>query len=158
MQAEERSSGRRRLGATLLGVLLVLAVLVGGALLLLNRSFFVGVDDDGQVGIYRGIPAFSIGLVEAESFGLDDLPEGLHPGLEGGIAFSSLAEARMHVTDVLEPQLEVEEEEPLPTESPTPSPSPTSEPKDPPSIGADAPAPTPEPTTAPRPTPSPASS
>ena len=158
VQAEERSSGRRRLGATLLGVLLVLAVLIGGALLLLNRSFFVGVDDDGQVGIYRGIPAFSIGLVESESFGLDDLPEGLHPGLEGGIAFSSLAEARMHVSDVLEPQLEIEEEEPLPTESPTPSPTPSSEPKDPPTIGADAPGPTPEPTTAPRPTPAPASS
>jgi serine/threonine protein phosphatase PrpC len=103
------ATGRgRRIAAVLVGVAVLLAVVGGGAALLLSRQYFVGVGEDGDIGIYRGIEGQVLGvslstLVERQSFGLEDLPERLHPGLEDGIAFSTLAEAEAHVETVLLP-------------------------------------------------------
>ncbi len=122
VDAGDRDSGGgrgRRIAAVVVGVLIVLAVLVGGAYLLLSRQYFVGVGDDGQVGIYRGIQGDLLGiglstLVEEQPFTLDDLPERLHPGLEDGISFSTEAEAAAHVRQVLLPAVdEVDGDEPV---------------------------------------------
>ncbi|CAN5395550.1 hypothetical protein BH23ACT9_BH23ACT9_17970 [soil metagenome] len=138
---ELRGRRGRRIAAGLLAVLLIGAVVVAGLFLVLNREFFIGLDDDGEVGIYRGVQGEVLGvslatLVEAQEFGRDDLPERLHPGLEDGLtAFSTLAEARTHVRDVLLPATQEfddpgEEADAIvsPTASPPPSPSPSPSP------------------------------
>jgi PPM family protein phosphatase len=51
------SRPRRRRGVLwTLVVLAVLAILVGGAFLGLSRAYFVGVEDDGRVTVYQGVP------------------------------------------------------------------------------------------------------
>lgn len=123
---DEHDRRGRRLGAVLLAVLVILALVVGGAALLLNRQVFVGVDDDDQVGIYRGIQGDVAGiplstLVERQAFGLEDLPERLHQGLDDGIAFSTVSEAETHIEEVLLPATqEVDEPSPTPTASEDP--------------------------------------
>ncbi|HEX2050769.1 MAG TPA: Stp1/IreP family PP2C-type Ser/Thr phosphatase [Actinomycetota bacterium] len=81
----------------------VLAVLAGiayaGVRYLLDDSWFVGVDDDGTVAIYRGIPEEVAGLtfssVEREtSLALDDVPESMRDQLEEGIKADSLKDAQ----------------------------------------------------------------
>ncbi len=132
---DSRPSRGRRIGATVIGVVLILAVLIGGGLLLLSRSYFVGLDDDGTVGIYRGIQGDVFGialstLVEEQDLTLDDLPQRLHASLEGGIAFPNLSQAENHVEEILlEAAAEVEA---------TPTPDPSGEPKDEPDLLPDA--------------------
>lgn len=111
----------RRIIAGLLGASLILALLAGGAVLLLNRQVFVGVDEDDRVGIYRGIQGNALGiplstLVEQQSFGLSDLPERLHQGLDDGISFSTVAEAEAHIEQTYLPATQ-EVEQPSPTPS-----------------------------------------
>ena len=98
----------RRIGAVLIGVVLILALLIGGAAVLVNRQIFVGVGDDDQIGIYRGIQGDALGiplssLVEAQDFNLDDLPMRLHQGLESGLAFPSVTAAETHIEQILLP-------------------------------------------------------
>ncbi|HUG85332.1 MAG TPA: Stp1/IreP family PP2C-type Ser/Thr phosphatase [Euzebya sp.] len=130
----------RRIGAIVLGVVLIAAVVIAGGLLLLNRQFYVGVDGQDAVGIYRGIQGEVLGislatLVEEQSFGLEDLPERLHQGLEDGmIVFGTLAEAETHVRTVLLPAT-LEAQEDADREEPSPSPSPeTTETKSEPAV------------------------
>jgi PPM family protein phosphatase len=98
----------RRIGGIVVGIAVIAAVLIAGGLLLLNRQFYVGVGDEGDIGIYRGIQGEVLGvelatLVERQSFALDDLPDRLHQGLEDGVTFATLAEAETHVRTVLLP-------------------------------------------------------
>lgn len=122
--ATDHQPGRgRRIGAAVLGVLLILALLGAGAVLLLNRQVFVGVDADDQVGIYRGIQGDVIGislstLVERQAFGLEDLPERLHQGLDDGVNFPTVPEAETYVEQTLLPATqEVGQPSPAPTAS-----------------------------------------
>lgn len=155
IQAEERSQKSRRMGAGILGVILILAVIIGGAVLLLNRSYYVGLDDQRSVGIYRGIQGNVLGLslatlVEPQGLVLDDLPEHLHSALFDGVPFPTLAGARMYVDDTLLPsRLGPSEPESPPTDAPSAGASAGAgdEPKDTPSL--------PSPTTAPQPEPAP---
>jgi PPM family protein phosphatase len=53
------ASGRPRRRRGLLWALValaVLAILVGGAFLGLSRAYFVGVEDDGRIAVYQGVP------------------------------------------------------------------------------------------------------
>ena len=95
----------RRLGATLL----VLVVLSGGAYFLvrtlLSNSFFVGVNEAGTVTIYRGIPDEIAGLTlrqeERETeLELDDLPSFLQEDIEEGIKADDLDDAETTVDNL----------------------------------------------------------
>jgi PPM family protein phosphatase len=100
-RAIERSRRRRWAGRLVAGVLILGLLMVGGYFLtraLLNRSFYVGLDDDGLVTLYRGIPdeiaGFSFKEAEQETaMSVDDLPEFLQDDVEEGIKADSLAEA-----------------------------------------------------------------
>ena len=48
--------GGRRVLAAVFGLVVIAAILVGGGSFLLSRSFFVGLDDEGLVTIYSGLP------------------------------------------------------------------------------------------------------
>jgi protein phosphatase len=53
------ASDRRRMQRGVLWALIVLAVLailVGGAFLGLSRAYFVGVEEDGRIAVYQGVP------------------------------------------------------------------------------------------------------
>lgn len=153
MPAQVRQGRGRRVGAIVVGVLLIAAVLVGGALLLLNRSYFVGLDDEGTVGIYRGLQGEVFGislatLVEQQDLTIDDLPERLHSGLENGLAFPNLTEAEMHVDEILlEAAVEADPDASEP--APTPTEDGDGEPKDEPDLlnpdATTSPSPTAEP-------------
>jgi PPM family protein phosphatase len=103
------TSGRRRWAARLIvGVLILGLLAVGGYFLtraLLNRSFYVGLDDAGLVTLYRGIPdeiaGFSFKEVEQHTdISVDDLPEFLQDDVEEGIKADSLAEAEETVANL----------------------------------------------------------
>jgi protein phosphatase len=96
----------RRLGATLL----ILIVLTGGAYFLvrtlLSNSFFVGVNETGMVTIYRGIPDEIAGLTLREEereteLAFEDVPPFMQDDLEEGIRADSLDDAETTVTNLI---------------------------------------------------------
>ena len=96
----------RRLGVTLL----VLVLLSGGAYFLvrtlLSNSYFVGVNDAGMVTIYRGIPDEIAGLTlrqeeRATDLALEDLPSFMQDDLEEGIRADSLDDAESTVSNLM---------------------------------------------------------
>jgi PPM family protein phosphatase len=92
---------RRRAGRAL-GVLAVVAVLIGaialGGRFLLDRSYYVGLDGD-QVVIYRGVDLtlgpLELGRVfERSDLTVDEVPSWYADALEGGVAAADLGDAQ----------------------------------------------------------------
>lgn len=101
----------RRLLAAVFGLLVILAILVGGGSFLLSRSFFVGVDEDGLVSVYTGLPQEVVGislarLHETTEVRADDLPAVRRRALEQGITEPSLRDARATVENLRTEALE----------------------------------------------------
>lgn len=95
----------RRLLFTLLALAALAAAGTAAARWALGNSYFVGLNDDDRVTIYRGIPEEIAGLrfksIEQEtSLSADELPSYARSDLEQGIKVSSLAEARATVEDL----------------------------------------------------------
>jgi len=99
----------RRRPRKALVALLVLALLIGGGYLAarwaLDNSWYVGVDDEGTVAIYQGIPEEVLGMSLREeqrvtSLEVGDLPGFLREDVETGIKVGSLAEAESTVEDL----------------------------------------------------------
>jgi PPM family protein phosphatase len=99
-------------------VALVLVVLLGAAAFfgvqyLLGNSWYIGVNDDGFVTVYEGIPEEVAGLslndeIEVTDLQVDDLPGFLGDNVTNGIKKDSLEDARSHIA-ILEEQVETEE-------------------------------------------------
>ena len=99
-----------RLGRVLLAILLILAVLgVGGYMIfrygLVENSYFVGVNGDGNIAIFQGLPDEVAGMTfkeeqEASDVALADLPDFLRDGVEDGIEADSLEDARRTVSNL----------------------------------------------------------
>ena len=99
-------------------VALVLVVLLGAAAFfgvqyLLGNSWYIGVNDDGFVTVYEGIPEEVAGLslndeIEVTDLQVDDLPDFLGENVTDGIKKDSLEDARSHIA-ILEEQIETEE-------------------------------------------------
>jgi protein phosphatase len=73
----------------------------------LDRAWFVGVNDDGFVAVYQGIPEEVAGLdlkdeIETTTVALTDLPQFLRPNLAEGIKYDSEEEARDQVVQLKE--------------------------------------------------------
>jgi PPM family protein phosphatase len=96
--APTRNRRRGRVAAAILGVIVILAILVGGGYALLSRSFFVG-DAEGQIAIFNGVPQSVVGLDlfwlrEETDLATDDLPPFRADQVREGVTASSLTQAR----------------------------------------------------------------
>jgi protein phosphatase len=110
--APEEPAGHRSRGRglrVLLTTILVIALLAGGgyaaARYFLSNSWFVGVNEDNVVTIYKGIPEEIAGLSfreeeEATDIQLASLPSFIRDNLQNGIKTETLVEAEQKVTDI----------------------------------------------------------
>ncbi len=105
----------RKLVVALVIVLLLGVAAFFGVRYLLGNSWYVGVNDDGFVTVYEGIPEEIAGLslneeVEVSDLRATQLPDFLAANVADGIKKDSLEDARSHVA-ILEEQVEAEERE-----------------------------------------------
>jgi len=104
---------RRKLVVALVIVVVLGAAAIFGVRYLLGNSWYVGVNDDGFVTVFEGIPEEVAGLslneeIEVTDIRADQLPGFLGDNVADGIKKDSLEEARSHIA-ILEEQVEVEE-------------------------------------------------
>jgi len=104
---------RRKLVVALVIVVVLGAAAFFGVRYLLGNSWYVGVNDDGFVTVFEGIPEEVAGLnlndeIEVTDIRVDQLPDFLAANVADGIKKDSLAEAQSHIA-ILEEQVEVEE-------------------------------------------------
>jgi protein phosphatase len=97
--------------------ILVAAAYIGLRYLWIEKSFYVGVNDAGNVTIYRGVPQDLAGMTlhreeEETSLAAADLPSFLQDDLEAGIETDSLGEAQQRVEDLEERATDEEFERP----------------------------------------------
>ena len=98
-------------------VLVLLILGAGGYIafryLVIDRSFFVGVNESGVVTIYRGLPGEVAGMSfqqteQTTDLAIDEVPEFLRENVEDGIEADSFSDAQQRVAD-LEARAEDEE-------------------------------------------------
>ena len=104
---------RRKLVVALVIIAGLGAAAFFGVRYLLSNSWYVGVNDDGFVTVFEGIPEEVAGLslndeIEVSDIRVDQLPDFLGENVTDGIKKDSLEEARSHIA-ILEDQVEVEE-------------------------------------------------
>jgi PPM family protein phosphatase len=104
---------RRRLVVALVIVVVLGAAAFFGIRYLLGNSWYVGVNNDGFVTVFEGIPEEVAGLslndeIEVTDIRVDQLPGFLGDNVADGIKKDSLEEARSHI-EILEEQVEVDE-------------------------------------------------
>ncbi|GAB2488642.1 protein phosphatase 2C domain-containing protein [Promicromonospora xylanilytica] len=127
---EEESAPKKRVWLTVLSVLLVIAGLglAGwGGFRWTQTQYYVG-ESDGQVAVFRGIPATAGPLtfstpVELTGTRVDELPEFVANRVHESIRATSLEDARGRADRLIADA--TEETEPTPSPSPTQSPEPT---------------------------------
>ncbi|HWH31253.1 MAG TPA: Stp1/IreP family PP2C-type Ser/Thr phosphatase [Egibacteraceae bacterium] len=123
--------------AVMLGAAAILAgVLGGGAFLLLQRAYWLGIDE-GRVTVFHGMPQDVAGIplhwvAERSDLRAARLPDRLQDRLREGVALGSLEEG-LELVETYEDDLEAEERrrrarEAVISPSPSPSPSPTASP------------------------------
>jgi protein phosphatase len=101
-----RGGDRARIAAAVLGLLLVVAVLVGGGWFLLSRSYYVG-EHNGMVAVFRGLPQEVLGtpmswVIEEEitTTPVDEFPVFRQRAIAEGLTARSLNDARRIVEDL----------------------------------------------------------
>ena len=108
-RAVEIAPKKSRWGRKLLVALLLIGLVAGGGFLAaryaLDNSWFIGVDEQGAVTIYRGIPDEIAGLSlkevhERSGIDVDQLPEFKRDEVEEGIKVGSLDEAEATLSDL----------------------------------------------------------
>jgi serine/threonine protein phosphatase PrpC len=100
-----RRSWPRRLLVAAVVLAIVAAVAYAGARYALDNSFYVGLDDNSEVTIYRGIPDEILGLSLSEveeSTGLEarDLQEFQRDDVRGNKKFTSLEDAQTYIENL----------------------------------------------------------
>lgn len=108
-RAVEVAPKKRRWGRRLLVAFVVLAFLAAGGFVAakyaIDNSWFIGVDEQGTVAIYRGIPDEIAGLTFSEvhdrsTIDIDQLPAFKRDEVENGIKVDSLEEAEATLSDL----------------------------------------------------------
>lgn len=108
-RAVEVAPKKRRWGRRLLAAFVVLAFLAAGGFVAaryaIDNSWFIGVDEQGTVAIYRGIPDEIAGLTFREvhdrsTIDIDQLPAFKRDEVEDGIKVDSLEEAEATLSDL----------------------------------------------------------
>ena len=97
---DQRSPGRRIL-AIITGVVILLAILIGGGYLLLSRAFFIGAAEN-NVGIFNGLPQEVAGValyrqLEDSGLPLSELPPFQQERIREGIPVGSRSEAEQTI-------------------------------------------------------------
>lgn len=133
-------------------VLLLLALLGGGLWYgwsFTQSGYYVGVTEEGQVAVFRGVPGRVAGLelsslYEASEYEIDDLREHAQERVRSGVIRADTAEeAVARMTELLNDELKplcppTPTAPPAPTSSPTPTPTPTASESVEPSRSAEA--------------------
>lgn len=111
-RAPRRRESQRRFPVRLVVWLVLLAVLIGGGLFTVrsatSRSYYVGVQEDGRVTIFKGLPVDVAGFALSEPLEPTDLTveqvatDSIRRSLEAGIRVDSLDAARRKVTEIKE--------------------------------------------------------
>lgn len=101
----QASSVKRRLGWYALTVLLLVSILVSGGYLLYQNQYYVGVDDNDEVAIFKGFRGEVLGLslsqLEARSGrSVDDLTPDVQRTVEEGIIVDDLEAAQAKMDEV----------------------------------------------------------
>ena len=122
-------SRARRIGSTILAGVALLAIVLGGAWLLLSRAYFVGVDE-GRVTIFHGIDEEVAGLplhwvADQTDLRVTALPPLRRATLLRGITVATRSEADALVTTYREEAEAAASPSPSPSASPSASPSPS---------------------------------
>ena len=133
--ADLDSAGGRHWVLTALGVVVVLALVLGGAYLAgswyAGRTYFLTAQD-GEVQIYRGQPGgflvFDPSLEEASGVALDDLTADERAEVEAEPEFDSLQDARTQVNTLRTSSEQRADEEEAPTTTTTEAPTTTTAP------------------------------
>lgn len=108
-QVVEAAPKKRRWGRRLVVAFVVIGFLAAGGFVAakyaLDNSWFIGVDEQGTVAIYRGIPDEIAGLSFKEvhdlsTIDIDQLPEFKRDEVENGIKVGSLDEAEATLSDL----------------------------------------------------------
>jgi protein phosphatase len=101
-----RSTPRGRIAATVLALLIIVAVVVGGGWLVMSRSYFVGAHE-GMLAVYQGVPQEIAGLSvarvlpeEITTTPVAEFPDFRRQAIENGLSAQSLADARRIVEDL----------------------------------------------------------
>ncbi|WP_460496553.1 PP2C family protein-serine/threonine phosphatase [Glycomyces tarimensis] len=110
-EAESEPAGKRRgtgrVWRTVLAVLVILAMVAGGGLWWLRTQYFIGVSDDGNISVYRGVPVEVAGIeaawleVESERPAADAVDE-VREDLDDGIGAGSFEEARSELEELVD--------------------------------------------------------
>ena len=101
---------RSKVARVVVATILIIAVLaVGGVMIfryaIVENSYFVGVNGDGKVAIYQGLPDEVAGVTfkeeqEVSAIAITDLPEFLQTDVEEGIEADSLEDAQETVANL----------------------------------------------------------
>jgi protein phosphatase len=110
---EHRRTMVRKAIPWLASLLIAIVALVGGAMLFISNSYYIG-NNHGEVGIYQGIKGSFMGmstshLVEETSVELSDLPDATQEQIVDGIKVGSLEEAEQTVSGYRE-QIKADQE------------------------------------------------
>jgi protein phosphatase len=97
--------GRVAVASVLVLLILAAGVYIGFKYLVVDRSYFVGVNDAGLVTVYRGLPGEVAGVSfrqeeQVTKLAIADVPEFLRENVEEGISADSLDEAQQRVADL----------------------------------------------------------
>lgn len=97
----------RRLASLAIGLALLGGLIYFGSAYALDRMWFVGATEDGQVAIFNGLPEEVLGLdlrdvAEESSVSLDDLSENYRTRVEEGVKAESLEDARQKIENMAE--------------------------------------------------------
>lgn len=122
---EPRQAGRilGRASAIVLALVVVVALVVGGAWFLLSQSYFVGLDGE-QLVIYQGIDA-TLGpielarVVERTELTVDDVPSWYRDSLDAGLTAADLNDARRIVANAPRRTTSADEDEDAATDGGT---------------------------------------
>ena len=110
----------------------MLFALIGTGATVLNNQVYVGIDDEGNVAIYRGLkdqhvfgmPLFSV--IETQTLKASSLSGVLQDRLAEGVSQADEAAARAYVNETLRKSIDSGQSElVVPTTSPTPTPAPS---------------------------------
>ena len=96
----------RRMLATLLALIVLVALVGGGGWMLLSRAYFIS-EHEGQVAIFQGLPQ-EVGTIplhrvlsdEVTDLGVEEFPEWRRQRIEDGITAGTIAEARRRIDEL----------------------------------------------------------
>ncbi|MCH7229491.1 protein phosphatase 2C domain-containing protein [Glycomyces sp. L485] len=107
-EAPEKPRRSGRVWRTVLALLVILAMVAGAGAWWVRTQYFLGVSDDGNIAVYRGVPVEVAGAraawLEIESERpVEDAVEQVREELDAGIAADGIEEAESELAELIDP-------------------------------------------------------